>query len=63
MKVRRRVLEASVRAPQDWHQEAIREAYSSGDESWRLTAVFCMRFVRGFKDQTFLKGHDEPTPP
>jgi len=51
MKVRRRVLEASVRAPQDWHQEAIREAYSSGDQSWRLTAVFCMRFVGGFKDQ------------
>jgi HEAT repeat protein len=50
-KVRRRVLEASVRAPQDWHREAIREAYSSDDESWRLTAVFCMRFVRGFKDQ------------
>jgi hypothetical protein len=49
--IRRRILEASVRAPQDWHQEAIREAYSSGDESWRLTAVFCMRFVRGFKDQ------------
>ena len=49
--VRRRILEASVRAPQDWHQNAIREAYSSGDESWRLTAVFCMRFVRGFNDQ------------
>ena len=49
--VQRRILEASVRAPQDWHQDAIREAYSSGDQSWRLTAVFCMRFVRGFNDQ------------
>jgi hypothetical protein len=49
--VRRRILEASVRAPQDWHQDVIREAYSSGDESWKLTAVFCMRFVRGFNDQ------------
>jgi HEAT repeat protein len=49
--VRRRILEASVRAPQDWHQDAIREAYSSADVSWRLTAVFCMRFVRGFNDQ------------
>ena len=49
--VRRRVLEASVRAPQDWHQSAIREAYSSADKSWRLTAVFCMRFVRGFNEQ------------
>jgi len=49
--VRRQVLEASVRAPQDWHQDAIRAAYSSGDEAWNLTAVFCMRFVRGFDDQ------------
>ncbi len=49
--VRRRVLEASVRAPQDWHKDAIRAAFSSNDESWKLTAVFCMRFVRGFNDQ------------
>jgi len=49
--VRRRILEASVRAPQDWHEDAIRAAYSSGDEVWRLTAVFCMRFVRGFEEQ------------
>jgi hypothetical protein len=45
------VLEASVRAPQDWHLDAIREAYSSTDEAWSLTAVFCMRFVRGFNEQ------------
>jgi len=49
--VRRRILEASVRAPQDWHRSVIKEAYSSADESWRLTAVFCMRFVRGFDEQ------------
>ncbi|MCJ7683417.1 MAG: hypothetical protein MUO68_03910 [Desulfobacteraceae bacterium] len=49
--VRRRILEGSVRAPQDWHQEAIREAYSSDDESWRLTAVFAMRYIRGFNTQ------------
>jgi hypothetical protein len=49
--VRRRILEASVRAPQDWHQEAVRAAYLSGDESWRLTAAFCMRFVPGFEEQ------------
>src|SRR5262249_24074968 len=30
--VRRRVLEASVPAPRDWQQAAIREAYSSSDE-------------------------------
>src|SRR2546428_11011641 len=45
--VRRRILEASVRAPQDWHQDAVRAAYFSDDEAWRLTAVFCMRFLRG----------------
>ncbi len=49
--VRRRTLEASVRAPQDWHQDAVRAAYGSDDEVWRLTAVFCMRFVRGFDEQ------------
>jgi HEAT repeat protein len=49
--VRRRILEASVRAPEDWHPEAIRAAYRSGDEAWKLTAVFCMRFIRGFDEQ------------
>src|SRR5438093_3099660 len=48
--VRRRILEASVRASQDWHRDAVRAAYLSGDEAWRLTAVFCMRFVRGFDE-------------
>src|SRR5437867_317118 len=32
--VRRRILEASVRAPQDWHQDAVRAAYGSDDEAW-----------------------------
>lgn len=49
--VRRRVLEGSVRSPQDWHRDAIRGAYASSQEDWRLTAVFCMRFVKGFEDQ------------
>ncbi len=49
--VRRRSLEASVRAPQTWHQRAIEQAYSSGDKEWMLTAVFAMRWVRGFDDQ------------
>ena len=48
--VRRRILEAAVRAPQNWHQNAIREAYLSDDEDWKLTAVFCMRYIRGFDD-------------
>ena len=49
--VRRRILEASVRAPADWHRDAIRKAYSSDDRDWRLTAVFAMRFVSGFDDE------------
>jgi hypothetical protein len=49
--VRRCILEASVRAPQAWHRDAVRAAYFSDDEDWRLTAVFCMRFVRGFENQ------------
>jgi hypothetical protein len=49
--VRRRILEASVRASSDWHDAAIKQAYSSGDDEWKLTAVFAMRFVRGFDAQ------------
>jgi hypothetical protein len=49
--VRRSVLEASVRSPEQWHEEAIRQAYASPDRSWKLTAVFCMRFVRGFETE------------
>jgi len=47
--VRRRILEASVRAEEEWHENAIREAYASGDREWVLTAVFAMRFVPGFE--------------
>lgn len=49
--VRRRCLEASVRAPQDWHAAAIRSAYISGDPDWRLTAVFGMNYIEGFEKQ------------
>ena len=49
--VRRSILEASVRAPQDWHRDAVRAAYASDDQEWRLTGVFCMRFIRGFDEQ------------
>ena len=59
--VRRRILEASVRAPQDWHPDAVRAAYGSDDEVWRLTAVFCMRFVRGF-DEQILEALDSRNP-
>jgi hypothetical protein len=58
--VRRRILEASVRSPEDWHREAISHAHSSGDREWMLTAVFAMRYVRGFDRQILeaLKSED-----
>lgn len=59
--VRRRILEASVRAEQDWHADAIRAAYNNGDRDWVLTAVFCMQYVEGF-DPQILKQLDNPDP-
>lgn len=49
--VRRRILEASVRAPRSWHPAAVRAAWASDDRAWRLTGVFCMRYARGFDAQ------------
>lgn len=46
--VRRRVLEAAVRAPQDWHAGAVRAAWASDDAAWKVTAVFCMQYLPGF---------------
>ena len=57
--VRRHILEGSVRAPADWHRDAIRAAYSRGDKDWRLTAVVAMRHVRGFGDE-ILAALDDP---
>ncbi len=59
--VRRRVLEASVRAPQAWHREAILASYASDDPEWKLTGVFCMRFERGFEGEILeaLESDDE----
>jgi len=59
--VRRCILEASVRGPQGWHSSAVRAGYLSSDEDWRLTAVFCMRFVRGFENQ-ILESLDSSNP-
>ena len=59
--VRRRILEGSVHAPQNWHEDAVRSAYSSKDEDWKLTAVFSMCFVRGFDDE-ILESLDSENP-
>jgi hypothetical protein len=59
--VRRRALEASVRAPEEWHREAVVEAIESGDAAWRATAVFCMSHIRGFEPQ-ILEALDDDDP-
>lgn len=48
--VRRRVLEASVRSPEDWHRGAIRAAWNSADPAWRRTAVTAMGRLVGFRE-------------
>ncbi len=59
--VRRRILEASVRAPEEWHTGAVRTAYASADPEWKLTAAFCMRYIPGFQDQIMaLLGSSDP---
>lgn len=47
--VRRRALEAAVRSPRPWQRAAIRLAWASDDPEWRLTAVFSMGCLSGFK--------------
>jgi hypothetical protein len=59
--VRRRILEAAVRSPEEWHTDAVRTAYASGDPEWKLTAVFCMVFIRGFEAQ-ILEAMESPDP-
>lgn len=48
--VRRRALEASVRAPEEWHVSQVRKAFASDDPLWKITGVFCMGFVPGFEE-------------
>ena len=59
--LRRCAFEALVRAPEGWHQEAIRDAYDNLEEGWHRSAVFAMRFVPGFEDQILesLESEDE----
>jgi hypothetical protein len=57
--LRRRILEASVRAPQSWHFEAVKTAFNSNDDEWRLTAVFCMAYIDGFESQILEALHSD----
>jgi hypothetical protein len=49
--LRRAALEASVRAPLDWHADAVAQAFAGENAAWKLTAVFCMRYIEGFDAQ------------
>lgn len=59
--VRRRILEASVRAEEKWHFAAVKRAYATKDSEWVLTGVFCMKYVKGFEKEILesLKSKDE----
>jgi hypothetical protein len=59
--IRRRILEAAVRAEELWHQAAVQEAWWSDAEEWRLTGAFCMRYVRGFEAE-ILEALDSSNP-
>lgn len=59
--VRRAILEATVRAPEKWHKNAVAAAYRDDDEDWKLTAAFCMRYIRGF-DKQILESLKNPNP-
>ncbi len=59
--VRRRALEAAVRAPRDWQVAVIRAALHADDVDWQVTAVFCMGYVEGFDEEIRLAfDRDEP---
>lgn len=49
--VRRKIVEASIRAPQDWHKDTVRASWAGDDEDWKLTAIFAMRWIGGFDRQ------------
>jgi len=51
--LRRRALEAAVRAPRDWHRDAAAAAWRSDDPEWRLTAVFTMGQLGGMAGGPF----------
>jgi hypothetical protein len=59
--VKRRILEASARAAEEWHHDAIQQAFLSGDPNWQLTSVFCMGYVGGF-DAEIRKALTSSTP-
>lgn len=60
--VRRRALEAAVRAPAAWQEGAVRAAWTERDDEWRLTAIFCMGYLRGGFDDKLVDALQSPQP-
>lgn len=60
-RVRQAALEVSAQAPREWHEGAIRDVYSSGDDTWKLSAVLCMQYVSGFEEE-ILEALKSPNP-
>jgi hypothetical protein len=56
--VRRRALEAAVRAPEAWMEGAAREALASADPLWRMTGVFAAGHVGGLDSAVVASLHD-----
>ena len=46
--VRRKVLEAAVRAPEPWQERAVRAALAADDADWLVTGVFALGYLPGF---------------
>lgn len=59
--LRQRALEAACRWEGDWQEGAIAAAWASDDEGWRLTAMACMSYRRGF-DEAVLEALDDEDP-
>ena len=59
--LRRRGLEAAVRSPQGWEANFVRAAHAGEDQEWRLSAVFAMRFLKGF-DTEIMEALNDPDP-
>ncbi|MGI6524535.1 MAG: hypothetical protein ACOX2O_04475 [Bdellovibrionota bacterium] len=48
---RRRALESAVRTPEEWTKAAVEDAYKSSDVAWKVTALYCMRYLPNFKEE------------
>ena len=57
--LRRNALRTAVYLPQEWQRQAIQEAYSRSEGTWKELAMFCMRFHPGF-EEAIIEALDSP---